>query len=479
MSGDGQREPSIPSDEEVEVEEATREQLDEELSLLVSSLMAMTGCDAQQAAFLLEAAGNDLDMAAQLFQDEQQIHERANRPREARQGPAAVGTREVLVQRPLPLPFSLIGLPFHIAFRVVRWAFSLTAVASRRILPGPVHRSLCRFARLLAPRARTTDPVAAAAEFISGFSAKYGERTIKWELSGWDAAAQKSQRDGVFLFIYLHSERHHETEAFCRNTLCSPPFLDYVNATFCSWGGDIRSPEAYRLALRLGVSSYPYCGLLAFSGAGTRLITFSEGNVRPDRLAELLQTSLTEHGGILWEERLLREQRENDRRLREEQDADYQRSLEADRIKAQERQAREEEEARRKALERQQIEEQEALEREAELSREKEAEALLNRRQEKKLVLADEAVETVGRDTGVIRIRFPGGETEQRRFYMSDEYERVVDWVESLDCNPYLSFSLSTTFPRRILGPEDYGSTLTELQFERQTALVIVEATGD
>jgi FAS-associated factor 2 len=479
MTSDDQREASIPSDDEVEVGEATREQLDEEQSLLVSSLMAMTSCDAQQAAFLLEAAGNDLVMAAQLFQDEQQLRERANRPRQTPQSLATVGTREVLVQRPLPLPFSLIGLPFHIAFRVIRWAFSLTAVASRRILPGPVHRALCRFFRMLAPRPRPEDPVAAAAEFIAGFSAKYGERTIKWELSGWEAAAQKSQRDGVFLFIYLHSERHHETEAFCRNTLCSPPFLDYVNATFSSWGGDIRNPEAYRLATRLGVSSYPYCGLLAFSGARTRLITFSEGIVRPERLAELLQTALTEHGGILWEERLLREQRENDRRLREEQDADYERSLEADRIKAQEKQAREEEAARQRALERQQLEEEEALQREAELAREKEAEALQNRRREKKLMLADEAVETAARDTGVIRIRFPGGETEQRRFYMSDEYERVVDWVESLDCNPYVSFSLSTTFPRRVLGPEDHRLTLTELQFDRQTALVIVEASED
>ena len=476
MSSDGQREALISSDGEGEGGDATRELLDEQQSLLVSSLMAMTSCDAQQAAFLLEAAGNDVVMAAQLFQDEQQLRERANRPRQAPQGLAVGGSREVLVQRPLPLPFSLIGLPFHIASTVIRWAFSMTALASRRLLPVRVHRVLCRFFRLLAPRPRPEDPVAAAAEFIAGFSAKYGERTIKWELSGWEAAAQKSQRDGVFLFIYLHAERHPETEAFCRNTLCSPPFLDYVNATFCSWGGDIRSPEAHRLAARLGVSRYPYCGLLAFSGAGTRLITFSEGNIRPERLAELLQTSLTEHGGILWEERLLREQRENDRRLREEQDADYERSLEADRIKAQERQARAEETARQKALERQQLEEEDALRREAELSRQQEADALQAKRREKKLMLVDEAIETADRDTGVIRIRFPGGETEQRRFYMNDEYERVVDWVESLDCNPFMAFSLSTTFPRRVLGPGDYRSTLIELQFERQTALVIVEA---
>ena len=464
---------SNPSDEDVEID-ATLEQGDEEQRNLASSLMAMTSCDERQAAFLLEAAGNDLVMAAQLFEDEQRLRERAARTSETPQRPVARSNREALVQRSLPL--SIIGLPFHILSSLIKLTISLTSMASSRLLPGPVHRSLGRFFRLLAPRHRTEDPVAAAAEFITGFSSKYGERTIRWELSGWEVAAQKSQRDGVFLFVYLHSERHYDTEAFCRETLCSPPFVDYVNATFVSWGGDIRSPETHRLATRLNVSRYPYCGLLAFSGAGTRLITFSEGKVRPEALAELLQTSLTEHGGILWEERLLREQRENDRRLREEQDADYERSLEADRIKEQERHAREEEAARQEALLRQQREEQEAQRVAAEMARTREAEMLQARRREKKLLLAEEAVETTDRDTGVIRIRFPNGETEQRRFYMSDEYQRVVDWVESLDSNPYMSFSLSTTFPRRVLGPEDHGMTLEDLQFEKQTALVIVEA---
>ena len=440
----------------------------------IESLVQMVGCSESEASFLLEATGNDLVMAAQLYQDEQQLRQRANNrpPPPARN--VAGARREVLVQRPLPLPLSLIGMPFHLVARVLHATFSLVNAASRRILPVPVYRVMCRFLGLLAPRHRTEDPVAAAAEFITGFSSKYGERTPKWELTGWEVAAQKSQRDGVFLFIYLHSERHKDSDAFCRETLCSPPFVDYLNATFVSWGGDIRSPEAYRLATRLGVSRYPYCGLLAFSGAATRLIVHSDGNVRPEALAELLQRSLTEHGGILWEERLLREQRENDRRLREEQDADYERSLEADRLKALERQEREAEAARQEALERQEHEEAEAQLAAAELAREREAQRLQDRRRAKKMLLVEEAVETADRETGVIRIRFPGGETQQRRFYMTDVYERVVDWVESLDCNPYMSFSLSTTFPRRVLRVEDHASTLTELQFDRQTALVIV-----
>jgi FAS-associated factor 2 len=439
----------------------------------VASLMSITGCSASEATFLLEAAGGDLVMASQLYEDEHRLRQRASRP-----PPRAVARRdrrEALVHRPLPLPFNLLGMPFTLAARLVHLTFSLVNAASRRVLPGPVHRLFCRFFSLLAPRARAEDPVTAAAEFITGFSSKYGERSPKWELTGWEAAAQKSQQNGVFLFIYLHSERHRDSDAFCRETLCSPPFVDYLNATFVSWGGDIRSPEAYRLAMRLNVVRYPYCGLLAFGGAGTRLIVHTEGKVRPEALAELLQRSLTEHGGILWEERLLREQRENDRLLREEQDADYERSLEADRLKALERQEREAEAARREAQERQKREEAEAQQAAAELEREQESERLQARRREKKMLLGDEASESDG-ETGVIRVRFPSGETEQRRFRMADTYSRVVDWVESLDCNEHVSFSLATTYPRRVLKTVDHGSsTLAELQFEKQTALVIVE----
>jgi FAS-associated factor 2 len=395
--------------------------------------------------------------------DEVQLRERANVP-PARQDIREERTHEPLIS-PVPFPFLLVGLPFQILSRVLGLAAAAMNAASRQILPRPIYRALGRFFRRLAPVPRNEDPVGAAADFISGFSARYGERTPKWELTGWETAAQKSQNEGMFLFVYLHSERHQDSESFCKETLCCPSFVDYLNATFVSWGGDIRCPEAFRLSTKLRVTRYPYCALLAFSGTQTRLISCSEGNIRPEALAERLQQSLTEHGGILWEERLLREQREHDRRLREEQDADFQRSLEADRLKDLERRQREEEQERLEMLERQR--EQQAMD---------ELERLRARRTERKLTMDEEAVETGERMTGVVRIRFPTGETQQRRFYMDSEFARVVEWVESLDCNPYLHFTLSTTYPRRMLEVDHHTRTLAELDFEKQTALAIAEA---
>ncbi len=41
-----------------------------------------------------------------------------------------------------------------------------------------------------------------------------------------------------------------DTDKFCRETLCNPELVDYVNSTFDCWGGDISYPDAYRLSNR-------------------------------------------------------------------------------------------------------------------------------------------------------------------------------------------------------------------------------------
>jgi FAS-associated factor 2 len=188
-------------------------------------------------------------------------------------------------------------------------------------------------------------------------------------------------------------------------------------------------------------------------------------------LAELLQTALVEHGGLLWEERIVQEQRENDRRLREEQDAEYQQSLEADRARELERKRAEELE-RQKQFEKEEAERLERERIEAErMEQERIDQALQKRREHKKATLEEEPTDEA--EVAVIRVRFPSGETHQRKFSRQSSLQKVFDWVESLDCNVFQHFSLSTTYPRRILTEEQAMQSLEELEFSRQTALVV------
>lgn len=371
----------------------------------------------------------------------------------------------------LAVPLRVLRLSFGVIGKVLGISGHLVRSIAEKILPRRVMRFLRSVSRALLGGPQQMDPTTSAVDFIRRFTAKHGERCPRWQISGWEAAASRAQSEGLFLFVYLQSSMHQDTESFCADTLCAPAFVDYLNSTFLAWGGDIRYSDAFKLASSLRVCSYPYCGLLAFSGSRTRLITSVEGPIRPEALAELLQTALVEHGGLLWEERIVQEQRENDRRLREEQDAEYQQSLEADRARELERKRAEEVE-RQKQYEKEEAERLERERIEAErMEQERIALALEKRRESKKAILEEEPIDEA--EVAVIRVRFPSGETHQRKFSRQSSLQKVFDWVESLDCNVFQNFSLSTTYPRRILSEEQAMRSLEELEFSRQTALAV------
>jgi FAS-associated factor 2 len=310
-------------------------------------------------------------------------------------------------------------------------------------------------------------------DFIQSFTAKHGERVPRWQACGWQEAATRAQSEGKFLFVYIHSSRHQDAEEFCSNTLCAPNFVDYLNSTFITWAGDVRCADAFRLSSSLRAAAYPYCALLAFSGSRTRLVTCVEGSIRPDALAEVLQAALVEHGSMLWEERAAQEQRQIDRQLREEQDAEYQRSLEADR----EREKKREEE--RAAAEEAQRQQQAAAAAAAaalaaEQARKDEFTATIQRRRsEKRLSLPEEPSSDVP-NTTLIRIRLPNGSTHQRRFMASDQLQIVQDWVDGLESHEHLKYSLATTYPRRVYtGSEIMGQSLEELDLAPQAVLLV------
>jgi FAS-associated factor 2 len=310
-------------------------------------------------------------------------------------------------------------------------------------------------------------------DFIQSFTAKHGERVPRWLACGWQEAATRSQGEGKFLFVYLHSSRHQDVEEFCANTLCAPNFVDYINSTFMAWAGDVRCADAFRLSSSLRAAAYPYCALLAFSGSRTRLVTCVEGSIRPDALAEVLQAALVEHGSMLWEERAAQEQRQIDRQLREEQDAEYQRSLEADRERERKRQ-----EERAAAEAAQQQERDAAAAAAAALAAEEVRKAeftasIERRRSEKRLSLPDEPSADVP-DTTLIRIRLPNGATHQRRFMSSDQLQIVQDWVDGLESHEHLKYSLATTYPRRVYtGRVDMVQSLKELELMPQAVLLV------
>ncbi|GMQ05941.1 hypothetical protein CsSME_00050747 [Camellia sinensis var. sinensis] len=155
-------------------------------------------------------------------------------------------------------------------------------------------------------------------------------------------------------------------------------------------------------------------------------------------------------------------------RLREEQDAAYRATLEADQAKGRQRKEEQEWLAREAAeAERKQKEEEEAHERAACEATEKKA-ALARMREEKTFSLGAEPEK--GPDVTQVLVRFPTGEHKGRRFQSTATIQSLYDYVDSLGCLEVESYSLVSNFPSVVHGPEKLYLSLKEVGLHPQAS---------
>jgi FAS-associated factor 2 len=157
--------------------------------------------------------------------------------------------------------------------------------------------------------AEPPDPAAQAAQFVSAFSARYGDVHPAWVASSWRDAAAAAHRQFKFLLVYLHAPEHEDTDAYVRSVLCDAHVASYADAHFVAWGGSIRQPDAFTLSGRLNVSAYPCVALLAFSGSRTKLVAAAQGSMSARALLAMLTRVQDEQSVMLTAERLEQEER--------------------------------------------------------------------------------------------------------------------------------------------------------------------------
>lgn len=103
---------------------------------------------------------------------------------------------------------------------------------------------------MLAATAEPPDAPAQAREFVADFKAQYGDAHPAWLEESWRQAASLAHQQFKFLFAFLHSPEHEDSEGFVREVLCAPSIVSYVGETFVAWGGDVRRPDAFGLSTR-------------------------------------------------------------------------------------------------------------------------------------------------------------------------------------------------------------------------------------
>ncbi|KAL6550015.1 Plant UBX domain-containing protein 10 [Orobanche minor] len=246
----------------------------------------------------------------------------------------------------------------------------------------------------------------------------------------------------------------------------------FLNENFVAWGGNVKASEGFKMSNSLKASRFPFCAVvMAATNQRIALLQQVEGPKSPEEMVTILQRILEESAPVLVSARIEAEERRNNMRLREEQDAAYQAALEAD--QARERQRKEEEERlEREAAEaeRKRKEEEEARERAAREAVEREA-ALAKIREEKALSLGAEPEK--GPDVTQVLVRFPSGVRKERRFHCTSRIQSLYDYVDSLGCLEVNGYSLVSNFPRTVYGQDKLSSSLKEAGLHPQASLFV------
>jgi hypothetical protein len=155
--------------------------------------------------------------------------------------------------------------------------------------------------------------------------------------------------------------------------------------------------------------------------------------------------------------------------VRQEQDEQYERSLEADRRKAQQ----EEEERKKREAEEKQQKDEELFSQLTSALTVFNAEEAEKRKLEQRQQLPPEPNE---RESGVtqIQLRMPDGSKVTRRFRNSDKLQLVYDFaVTEPNLDTSVTYALATPFPSKVFTDSDMQQTLEQLKMSPRTMLVL------
>jgi hypothetical protein len=207
---------------------------------------------------------------------------------------------------------------------------------------------------------------------------------------------------------------------FCKQVLAKQGFQEFVNENYLFYTVDINSKSGYALAQQMQATAFPFlCVFVTIRNQTTVIKRFDGENLDLDTLTgHLIEAHETAHAQLL----VLREEEESrnfDRHAREEQDRAYQESLLRDQLREKEKMEKE-------------------LVQQREITEKMEMEKLKVQQQEnsKKLKMdlkSKFTEEPQGKETTLIRFKFPDGSQIQRRFIKTDMVEVLYEYIHHLD----------------------------------------------
>ncbi|TKA56358.1 hypothetical protein B0A49_10036 [Cryomyces minteri] len=353
---------------------------------------------------------------------------RSARHLDLQSAPRIVPQPESQVTQQAPWLLSIIFMPFNFAYTIVARIFGTVGYLFP-FLP----RLLARLSASNSSSARRRDtsgrrplsPRDTAARFIREFEEEYGSHELPFTENGYAQAFDLAKRELKYLLVVLLSPEHDDTSSFVRDTLLSPQVVEFIKKpenNIVLWAGSVQDAEAYQVSNALNCTKFPFVGLIvhtpSVSSTSMSLVARVAGPTLPAQFLAKFGTAISQNNEALVGIRATRAEQAASRRLREDQNSAYERSLAQDRARAQQR--RETEAAR-------EIAEKEAKER-AEAA-EREASNLQQWRTWRAQSIPSEPGPEV-RDAVRISVRLPSGERAIRKFRPEADIEELYAWVE-------------------------------------------------
>jgi FAS-associated factor 2 len=82
--------------------------------------------------------------------------------------------------------------------------------------------------------------LSASERFIRDFETDYGASHPQFFVGTFSHALNSANRASKMVFIYLHSEDHDDTDAFCRNSLSKPEIVQFIDGHCIAYGASVK-----------------------------------------------------------------------------------------------------------------------------------------------------------------------------------------------------------------------------------------------
>ncbi|KAK4479356.1 hypothetical protein RD792_014868 [Penstemon davidsonii] len=299
--------------------------------------------------------------------------------------------------------------------------------------------------------------------FLSNFEQHYGTTHPFFYACRFVDALKIAEDEHKFMFMYVHSPEHPFTPSFCRETLCTEVVVQFLDSNFVCWGALANRGEGSHMVTTLGVSTFPFCAVVApSSGDNLAILQQMEGPVSPAELVEILQSTIEQQGLAFGSGKAKQEdKRRANLRLKEEQDAAYLAALKIDQVHFQLFFVEEKERHVKKNSENKKPEKSKQNPVSKQPSKSTESSQKAASRGCKK------AEETK------ILIRFQNGERREQSFLCTDKIKEIYRYIDSLGLVGVGNYRLISNFPRKVYGSDQMEKTLKDAGFHPKSSLFL------